>query len=622
VQQRDTVTVYVPVVGARPNPGEPWLEGAPALRRYQFWARRTARDDPYGATLIPFGIHDLETCTWLQAASGMLHDALLGRRVQAVHDTARLVVNVTTRDPPGVEGRSGTLGAACGEAAARWLRPGAPSRLPTLVATGELSAAGDDATTAGRTLLVKPVEGVAPKLACIQAMLAREPSSLLKNRGLVVALPLINLQSDGHDVAEVIRALADLEAFCQEAGLDVRVIRARTLADVLAAWCPRNAWCSAKAVAHLAGSNPVAAEPDHDGQILSPGGTGFLPGVKRFLDAIVHGQASQSIGHSGVAGPLVGISPSTSALLDPIAVSDLDAEAWYRRLGAVSYLSSVSRNGNPASARAAFMLLWHQLKKERDYDVRRELENVVGALSAEFTTIRGPPVEEGRHVLPVDRSFGMRQSKVEEPLEGRDLANIPEFPPSGTANVPELSPFLASGPNPMMVRQQVQKLANEYRTVRNSMKSGSSRTEAMEAVVLKMKVISRSIFEIRDELRESTSPGKHLNLIVSLQLFPDYRLIGWLSTRLGVEQPFIGYHALLALNIAATNEQAEMHKGELQHALDLTQSDSWVIGKDMDRTILLERLQLAISNLTSTLPIGPGPVPQSSVITVRGRQLR
>jgi len=255
VPRRNTVTVHIPVVGSRPDYGEPRLEGAPALRRYQFWARGPSRDDPPGASLIPVGIHDSETCRWLYAASGLLHDAAL-ERVVVAHGAGRLVVNVTTRDPPGVEGRSGTLGAACGEAAARWLRPGMGLLLPVLAATGEIAMASEEVACAGEALLVRPVEGVATKLAGVAAMIAAEPA-MLRGRGIVVVLPAANLQG-GSDVADIRRELAALETFCAQAALDVRVVKARTLADVLAVWCPRDAWLSIKVAAQFTGAGPTS----------------------------------------------------------------------------------------------------------------------------------------------------------------------------------------------------------------------------------------------------------------------------------------------------------------------------------------------------------------------------
>jgi len=258
VQRRNTVTVHIPVVGSRPDYGGPRLDDAPALRRYQFWARGSSRDDPHGASLIPVGIHDSETCRWLHAASGLLHDAALERVVMA-HNAGMLVVNVTTRDPPGIEGRSGTLGAACGEAAARWLRPGMGLLLPVLAATGEIAAAGQEFAYAGEALLVRPVEGVAAKLAGVAAMIAAEPA-MLRGRGMVVVLPAANLQG-GSDVADIRRELAALENFCAQAALDVRVVKARTLADALAAWCPRDAWLSAEVATQLVGAGPTSAGP-------------------------------------------------------------------------------------------------------------------------------------------------------------------------------------------------------------------------------------------------------------------------------------------------------------------------------------------------------------------------
>lgn len=242
-RRRRTAKVHVPVLGRRPNES--------SLRWFLFLERLQGVADLMGMSVAPHNIQERE---WLLEASNLLHNAIQGQ-------PPTNVVTVTSDSSAALEGKSGTLAAVCGEVAARWVEE--PARLPMLIATGELSYAGDDAPTPGGALLVQPVAGIVPKLACVDAMLSEiakkdkvKEAADLRDRGLVVALPAANLQGDSDDASEAESAITALEAACAKLDVKMQVVRARMLADVLVAWCPLRSWRSEEVATQLAGHNP------------------------------------------------------------------------------------------------------------------------------------------------------------------------------------------------------------------------------------------------------------------------------------------------------------------------------------------------------------------------------
>jgi len=149
-----------------------------------------------------------------------------------------------------------------------------------------------------------------------------------------------------------------------------------------------------------------------------------------------------------------------------------------------------------------------------------------------------------------------------------------------------------------LVRQQVDELAVEYERVRGSMRASNARTRAMEVVVSKMRTIGRAAYPLRYELSISPSPGHRLQTIASLQVIPDYdSLLDWLADRIDKERPFVSYHALVALNIAASDERASVHREALEHALATAKEKGVAFGRDTDRQQQLRQLELQVERL-------------------------
>jgi hypothetical protein len=147
------------------------------------------------------------------------------------------------------------------------------------------------------------------------------------------------------------------------------------------------------------------------------------------------------------------------------------------------------------------------------------------------------------------------------------------------------------------VRGQAQQLAAEYERVRASMPASDKRTRAMEVVVAKMRTIGRSALPLRYELSASHSPGQRLQAIVSLQLEPDFEMLDWLAERVVKEVPFIGYHALMALNAAVEHHLAPEHRTALESALAVARTARSSFGRDTSRIRQFELFEARVLKL-------------------------
>lgn len=178
--------------------------------------------------------------------------------------------------------------------------------------------------------------------------------------------------------------------------------------------------------------------------------------------------------------------------------------------------------------------------------------------------------------------LGRELEKVERNVPATDTA----APPSANelAKAGEIE-RIASRVDPEQVRRAAVDLANEYERVRAGASPGHERTRRMEVVMAKMRALGRAVVPFRYELRASASPGQRLMAIASYQVAPDYEALGWLVARIREEKPFVGYHAAVALLVAAQDGGAGKHLKELQEAEKLTATLDLRPDTDRDMTI-------------------------------------
>jgi len=146
-----------------------------------------------------------------------------------------------------------------------------------------------------------------------------------------------------------------------------------------------------------------------------------------------------------------------------------------------------------------------------------------------------------------------------------------------------------------LIARQAEALAMEYERVRASMLPGNPRTRAMEVVVSKMRTIGQAFFPLRHNFAASPSPGKRLMVIASLEVAPDYDMIDWLAERAHTERPFLQYHALVAMLLAAQRSAARAYIGNFETAIaKLTRYD---FGGDSSRVDTLAEIKKTIESL-------------------------
>lgn len=116
------------------------------------------------------------------------------------------------------------------------------------------------------------------------------------------------------------------------------------------------------------------------------------------------------------------------------------------------------------------------------------------------------------------------------------------------------------------VDSQLRELADEYHRTRESMAPGDTRTRQMEIIVTKMRTIALSAVPLLPALTHSEFPGERLAAIAVLQVTPQAEYIEWLGEACMEKQPFIGYHAGVAL-LTSVRMLDCMYKARLETAI-------------------------------------------------------
>ena len=106
--------------------------------------------------------------------------------------------------------------------------------------------------------------------------------------------------------------------------------------------------------------------------------------------------------------------------------------------------------------------------------------------------------------------------------------------------------------------RQLDKLCLEYDALRRALPPSNERTRAMTQVLVKMRSVGPSVMDSINVYKGSGSPGSTLAAIAMMQMVPRRGDLNWLLNRFREPQPFIFYHAALALtNIANTTSGHE-----------------------------------------------------------------
>jgi hypothetical protein len=143
------------------------------------------------------------------------------------------------------------------------------------------------------------------------------------------------------------------------------------------------------------------------------------------------------------------------------------------------------------------------------------------------------------------------------------------------------------------LREQILGLAREYMDIRNRMEPSDDRTRRMEVVISLMRTLALTAYPLLPELTRSiprdqgrdAQAGERLAAVALLQAVPNPDYIEWLADRLGVERPFLGYHAAVALLTAVRTLGGE--RGRLREAIVRARESIKYVREDADRKIIL-----------------------------------
>jgi hypothetical protein len=161
---------------------------------------------------------------------------------------------------------------------------------------------------------------------------------------------------------------------------------------------------------------------------------------------------------------------------------------------------------------------------------------------------------------------------IRDILHESNLSTIPLMPDMVRAVAPNAAFTPPAAPTAAPVdtasRDAALELAREYDKTRAAMPSSSERTRAMEGIFSKMKIAAPRVQAFLRSFESDQSAGVRLLAVAVLNMFPSGEHLDWLAERLDPEQeqPFVAYHASVALLDAVTNLSPE-HCPTLEAAL-------------------------------------------------------
>jgi len=201
-------------------------------------------------------------------------------------------------------------------------------------------------------------------------------------------------------------------------------------------------------------------------------------------------------------------------------------------------------------------------------------------------------------VFGAEISLKIKQELDQSAQEASTATGLSTAPSAGELARAVVVERLVSDVDIAVVKRQAEELAEEYERTRHSMQPGNERTRRMEVVISKMRTIGRAFYSLRNEFANSPSPGRRLMAVAALQVDPDYDMLDWLSNRLSVESPFVGYHALVALLLAVRAPGAKAHLPAIKVSVEKARQSKGVIGNDTDRIRVLADVETALDALS------------------------
>ena len=218
------------------------------------------------------------------------------------------------------------------------------------------------------------------------------------------------------------------------------------------------------------------------------------------------------------------------------------------------------------------------------------------AITAQFARVR--TVELAGSKVEFNAAIEMRLQELAAEAEAKSEADARGVSSSEIDRAQAVN-RLATTDDLEILRQRMLDLATEYRFIRGSMPSSAERTKAMTVVMSQMRTLGQAAFALRGELAFSSDPGQRLAALAIAQVQPDLAMLDWIAGRVSrSEKPFIQFHAVQALLIAARNADAA-YADALKRAYR-TASDNYAAiasGQRTDRGDLLKAIEAELANL-------------------------
>ena len=201
-------------------------------------------------------------------------------------------------------------------------------------------------------------------------------------------------------------------------------------------------------------------------------------------------------------------------------------------------------------------------------------------------------------------SFALANPIVPHVATVSDTQAATNIPGPQVAAAVDVRSLLDAAPNSTLrksaeaaIKARMLGFAQEYETTRASMSPGPDRTRVMNGVVSKMRTLALAADIFLDEfMRAAGSPGQRLAAVCILQLKPQMSAVPWLVERMRVEQPFVFFHASIALLNAVRRFGADDHAAlaaALQSAVTQVQSYGEQADANTLRVLTLAQSELA-----------------------------
>lgn len=165
--------------------------------------------------------------------------------------------------------------------------------------------------------------------------------------------------------------------------------------------------------------------------------------------------------------------------------------------------------------------------------------------------------------------------------------------------------------NLSVVTDQIIAYARLYERIRQQITPSVARTGKMQQVVDRMKALANAAFPLLPDLIKSRSPGEKLAAVSILECFSGVKYLDFLVELIRSEQPFIGYHAALALEFAVSAMEPRYYQ-QLHKSIDdgLSALESGSAAPDSDRMTILNRGKAKLKEAMASVALPAQPPPR------------